>query len=260
MEALLIFAGFIVGVAVGATAIGAGSLTVPLLILLGVRPMEAVGTALAVNFVTRLMAAWQHNRQKAVNYSWVLSLAIGSIPASIATVVLMRTVKVHLSVEALDIFALKFIGAMLTLMAAIGIISNFMIHRKTFGEPLTLKLGIGRVGKVAAFFVGTLTGTSVTFTGIGAGNIIVAFLAVCTTLEPSTIVGTAIVHGILITTVSLLGHAWVGDFNLTTAILFSVGSIPGALIGSYASPLVPKRALKLTLLTIVLLSGVRALR
>ncbi|MFN4180804.1 MAG: sulfite exporter TauE/SafE family protein [Armatimonadota bacterium] len=259
MEAILIFAGFIVGVAVGTTAIGAGLLTVPLLILLGVRPMEAVGTALAVNFVTRLMAAWQHNRQKTVNYSWVLSLAVGSIPASIVTVALMRTAKAHLSVEALDIFALKFIGAMLILMAAIGIISDFIVHRKTFGEPSTLKLGVGKVGKVVAFFAGALTGASVTFTGIGAGGIIVAFLAVCTTLEPSTVVGTAIVHGIILTIVSLLGHAWVGEFNLTTAVLFSVGSIPGALIGSYASILVPKRALKLTLLTIVLLSGVRAL-
>ncbi len=73
MEAFLIFAGFVVGVTVWAKAIGAGIFTVPLLILLGIRPMEAVGTALAVNFVTRLMAAWWHNRQKTINYGWVLS-------------------------------------------------------------------------------------------------------------------------------------------------------------------------------------------
>jgi hypothetical protein len=144
-------------------------------------------------------------------------------------------------------------------MAAVGIVSDLMAHRKTFGEPSTLKLGVGKVGKVVAFFVGALTGASVTFTGIGVGGIIVSFLTVFTSLEPSTVVGTAIVHGVLLTITSLLGHAWVGEFNLTTAVLFSVGSIPGALVGSYASLLVPKRALKLTLLTIVLLSGVRAL-
>lgn len=75
----------------------------------------------------------------------------------------------------------------------------------------------------------------------------------------ATVVETAIAHRILLTIVSLLGHAWVGEFNLTIAALFLAGSIPGAFIGSYASLLVPKRALKLTLLTIVLLSGVRAL-
>jgi uncharacterized membrane protein YfcA len=107
--------------------------------------------------------------------------------------------------------------------------------------------------------VGLFTGASVTFTGIGAGGIVVAFLAACTNLAPSSVVGTAIFHGVLLTAVSLFGHAWVGELNLLVAAMFLVGSLPGAIFGSLISLLVPKRALKLTLLTIVLASGVRAL-
>jgi len=259
MEIFLVVAGFLVGIAVGATAIGAGLLTVPFLMLLGIRPTEAVGTALAINLATRLVAAWQHSRQKTVHYGWVASMALGSIPSAVLTIFLLSFFKAKMSVETLDTTVAKVVGAMLVIMSLVGIFSEFAMHHQKLGKPLLLKLGEGWKGKALAVLTGAFTGASTTSTGIGAGGIIVAFLATCTSLDPSLVVGTSVFHGVLLTSVSLLGHAWVGELNFLTAALFLVGSLPGALFGSRISLLVPKRALKLTLLTIVLASGVRAL-
>jgi len=272
MEAILILAGLLSGIAVGATAIGSGLLTVPLLMLLGVRPTEIVGTALATNFLTRLVAACQHNRQGTIHYRLVTFLALGSLPTSVLTIALMSAVKTSLEEEVLDLVIVKFIGAMLLFVSGAGLVSEFLAYRKNFGKFTPLKVSaledegremrdgeLNGKGKVVALFVGILTGVLVTSTGIGTGGIVVASLNTFTNLEPTRIVGTAIVHGVLLTIVSLLGHVWVGEFNLLNALLFCVGSIPGALIGSRISVLVPKRALKLTLLTLVLLSGAKAL-
>lgn len=259
MEILLVVAGFLIGTAVGATAIGAGLVTVPFLMLLGIRPTEAVGTALAINLATRLVAAWQHSRQKTVHYGWVASIALGSIPSAILTIVLLSFFKAKMSVESLDTTVAKVVGAMLVIMSLVGIFSEFAIHRQKLGKPLSLKLCEGWKGRALAFLTGAFAGASTTSTGIGAGGVVVAFLATCTSLDPSLVVGTSIFHGVLLTAVSLFGHAWVGELNLLTAFLFLLGSLPGAILGSRISLLVPKRALKLTLLTIVLASGVRAL-
>jgi uncharacterized membrane protein YfcA len=258
VEILLVVAGFLVGTAVGATAIGAGLLAVPFLMFLGIRPTEAVGTALAINLATRLVAAWQHSRQRTVHYGWVGAIALGSLPSAILTTILLGLLKAQMSVESLDTTVAKVVGAMLVVMSLIGFVSEFTAHRQKLNKP-SLKLGDGWIGKALAAFVGLFTGASVTFTGIGAGGIVVAFLAACTNLAPSSVVGTAVFHGVLLTAVSLFGHAWVGELNLLVAAMFLVGSLPGAIFGSRISLLVPKRALKLTLLTIVLASGVRAL-
>ncbi len=258
MEVLLVFAGFFVGLATGATAIGTGLLTVPMLMLLGFRPTEAVGTALAVNFATRLVAAWQHNRQKTIHYGWVALIALGSLPASVAVTWMLSIVKPSLSEETLDLVVSRLIGVALVAMALVGIALEFVQRKEQMGETSGLKVRRGWC-KFAAPLVGAITGASVTITGIGAGGIVVGFLAVCASLTPQVVVGTAIFHGVILSLASLFGHILIGNFSLTTALLFLFGSLPGALLGSRLCLLLPKRVLKLTLLSIVLASGIKAL-
>lgn len=177
MEVFLVIAGFLVGTAVGATAIGAGLVTVPFLMLLGIRPTEAVGTALAINLATRLVAAWQHSRQKTVHYGWVASIALGSIPSAILTIVLLSFFKAKMSVESLDTTVAKVVGAMLVIMSLVGIFSEFAMHRQKLGKPLSLKLCEGWKGRALAFLTGAFAGASTTSTGIGAVNgICIAYL------------------------------------------------------------------------------------
>lgn len=259
MEAFLPFVGFFVGLTTGATAIGAGLLTVPVLMLCGARPTEAVGTALAVNFATRLVAAWQHGRQKTVHYGWAVLIAAGSLPTSVFVTWLMSVVKSNLTKANLDLILVKFIGVALTCMAIAGIISELAKRSEQTVETSGLRLRWGWEGKFIAPIVGIITGASVTATGIGAGGIVVSFLTVCTSLKPQIVVGTALFHGVILALTSLLGHIIAGNFNLTVTLLFLLGSLPGAFLGSQLCLSLPKRALKLMLLGIVLAAGVRAM-
>lgn len=257
MGLLLVVAGFLAGISIGATAIGGGMLVVPSLMAVGLRPTEAVGTALAINFATRLIAAFQHHCQRTVHYGWVGAIALGSLPTAVLTIMLIGSIKSNLGVELLDLIVKKATGTMLVILSIPVIVSEVTIHRRKFKELTSLKLDWK--GRLASLLAGSFTGASVLLTGMGSGRIIVAFLSACTSLEPSVVVGTSIVHGIFLTLVSLLGHVLIGKLNLPAIALFLAGSLPGALLGSWFSPLVPKRALRLTLLALVFVSGVRAL-
>lgn len=256
MGLLLVVAGFLAGISVGATAIGGGILVVPALMAVGLRPTEAVGTALAINFATRLIAAFQHHRQRTVHYGWVGAIALGSLPTAVLTIMLIGSIKSNLSVELLDLIVKKATGTMLVILSILGIVSE-VTHRRKFKGLTSLKLDWK--GRLASLLAGSFTGASVPLTSMGSGGIIVAFLSACTSLEPSVVVGTSIVHGIFLTSVSLLGHVLIGKLNLPAIALFLAGSLPGALLGSWFSLLVPKRALRLTLLAFVFAIGVRAL-
>ena len=84
MDPLLIFFGFGVGVMVGMTGMGGGSLMTPLLVLLfGVKPTLAVGTDIAYQAVTKTVGGYKHFKLKTVNFGAVLWLALGSVPGTI---------------------------------------------------------------------------------------------------------------------------------------------------------------------------------
>ena len=87
---LLPLYGFLVGLLVGLTGMGGGVVMTPLLMLgLGLPPTTAVGTDLAYAALTKLAGAWQHWRQRTVDFQVVRDLALGSLPASLAAVGLL---------------------------------------------------------------------------------------------------------------------------------------------------------------------------
>src|SRR5437588_12607283 len=84
-------AGFVVGVVVGLTGVGGGSLMTPLLVLVfGVAPVTAVGTDLLFAALTKTGGAWAHTRRGNVAWKIVGWLAAGSVPASTVTLVLLH--------------------------------------------------------------------------------------------------------------------------------------------------------------------------
>jgi uncharacterized membrane protein YfcA len=88
MDPLVIVFGLGVGVLIGLTGIGGGSLMTPLLILFaGVQPVVAIGTDLAYGAVTKTLGGWRHWRKGTVDLGVSKWLAIGSMPASIGGVV-----------------------------------------------------------------------------------------------------------------------------------------------------------------------------
>jgi len=87
MDPLLVVAGFGIGLLVGMTGMGGGSLMTPVLILLfGTAPTTAIGSDTAYAAVTKTVGGWRHLRLKSVNVQLALWLAAGSVPAAVAGV------------------------------------------------------------------------------------------------------------------------------------------------------------------------------
>src|ERR1700733_12437836 len=87
---LYVASGFGVGFLVGMTGVGGGSLMTPLLILLfHVHPVTAVGTDLIYASVTKTGGSVVHGLNKTIDWRIVRRLALGSLPASLATMAVL---------------------------------------------------------------------------------------------------------------------------------------------------------------------------
>lgn len=244
--ALLAAGGFVVGLLVGLTGVGAGALTTPMLISgFGVSPPVAVGTDLLFAGLTKTGGAWRHHRLGHVNWPIFAALALGSISASVATLAALSYFAPN--EEAIG-KAIRFVLAGTLVISAIAVpLIPFLIVRMVKAPTRELKMR-----PLATIFFGSLLGVIVTMSSVGAGAIGVAILTLLyPMLRARYIVGTDIVHAVPLTLLSGMGHLSIG--NIDYAILFTllIGSLPGILIGSRLTSKFPDWLLR-SVLSIVL--------
>src|SRR4051812_42095662 len=99
MDPLVILFGFGVGILIGLTGIGGGSLMTPLLILvIGVQPVVAIGTDLAYGAITKTVGGWRHLRSGTVDLGVSKWMAFGSVPGSLAGVALLERLDLDVTV------------------------------------------------------------------------------------------------------------------------------------------------------------------
>src|SRR5713226_8771683 len=92
IDPLYVVSGFGVGLLVGMTGIGGGSLMTPLLILLfGINPTTAVGTDLLFAASTKTVGTLVHGAARTIDWRMVGLLATGSVPATAATLAVLAT-------------------------------------------------------------------------------------------------------------------------------------------------------------------------
>src|SRR5438874_2604584 len=90
IDPLYVTSGFAVGLLVGMTGVGGGSLMTPLLILLfGIHPSTAVGTDLLYAAATKTGGSLVHGWSQSIHWPAVMRLASGSIPASVVTLLVL---------------------------------------------------------------------------------------------------------------------------------------------------------------------------
>jgi uncharacterized protein len=249
--------GLIVGFLVGVTGTGGGALLTPLLILLGwAPPMIAVGTDLVWSTLTKSAGAVVHWRQQTVDMTMVKRLALGSIPGALLGLSLLA--HFHASrTHNLDRLILRMLGVALVVVACSLFWRALRGARPT---PTDLNQGEGRRRAWLTTLTGLVVGFLVSITSVGSGSLIIASLVV---LYPGTplrrMVGSDIVHALLLVGVSALGHLRMGsiDTHLLGALL--VGSIPGVWLGSRMTARVPEKALRPVLGTALLLLGCKLL-
>lgn len=227
--------GLAVGILVGMTGVGGGSLMTPLLILLfGIHPATAVGTDLLYAAATKTGGTLFHNFAKTVDWKVVRRLATGSIPATIATLAFLAL----FDVQGGDVQ--RTITRVLS--AALFVTAIALIFRKKL-----LELAAEHIGEVSerrtlvlTVIVGFVLGVLVSISSVGAGALgVTALIALYPRYPTVRIVGSDIAHAVPLTFFAGLGHWWLGsvDFSLLGSLL--VGSLPGIFIGSYAAGRVP---------------------
>src|SRR5688572_13093456 len=119
MDPATILFGLGVGVLVGITGMGGGSLMTPLLILvLGVKPVVAVGTDLAYAAVTKTVGGFKHLRQGTVDVGLSWWLAAGSCPGAVGGVYVLELLHDVVG-EDIDDLLIITIGATLFLIGAL---------------------------------------------------------------------------------------------------------------------------------------------
>jgi uncharacterized membrane protein YfcA len=242
MDPLVIAFGLGVGILVGLTGIGGGSLMTPLLLIfIGTNPVVAVGTDIAYGAITKTLGGWRHWRSGTVDMGVSKWLAFGSVPAAVIGVVLIHYLhKNHAA--GFDSTLLWFVAAALAVTAIITLARALFMPALVARERHTVELH-GRV-KAGAVALGAVLGFILGVTSVGSGALIGLALILVFRLTPHRVVGTDVFHAAILLWAAGLAQLAVGniDFGLMGTIL--IGSLPGVLIGERLSHRIPAAALR----------------
>jgi uncharacterized membrane protein YfcA len=258
MDPLIIVFGFLVGILVGTTGIGGGSLMTPVLILVfGFKPVTAIGTDLAYGAVTKTVGGWRHLRNRTVDLGLSGWMAVGSVPAAIAGVWALDLIK-HAAGDSFDDTVLIAVAAALLLTGAVMLGRLLFINGSDANEvqssPLTRK------HKVAAVLLGVSVGFVLGVTSAGSGSLIAVGLILFFRLAPQRVVGTDVFHAAILLWAAAIAHVFAGnvDFGLAGTIL--LGSIPGVWVGSGLAVRLPVGVMRATLAVVLVAAGLALLQ
>jgi hypothetical protein len=250
MEFGYIVAGFIVGFLVGLTGVGGGSLMTPILLLFfHIKPAVAVGTDLLFASVTKSAGIFAHGKLGNIDWGIVKLLAIGSVPASIITVLILRTIDVESS-EAIN--TIKFWLGVALIVTSIAVLMREKLMSYAKGERWIPEHYVAS----STIVLGIVLGSLVTLTSVGAGALgVTALIILYPRKKITTIVGSDIAHAVPLTLVAGLGHAAIGtiDYSLLGTLL--IGSIPGIYLGSHLSSKVAEHWIRIALAAILIYVG-----
>lgn len=245
VDPLYSLSGFAVGLLVGMTGVGGGSLMTPLLILLfGIHPATAVGTDLLYAAATKTAGSLLHGFARSIDWRIVRRLASGSVPATCVTLLILS--KLNLDSEAVGNLITLVLGFALFVTASVLVLGQpivewYRAHVATLSERRTA---------LATVAVGVALGVLVSLSSVGAGAIgVVALMLLYPGLPMVKIVGSDIAHAVPLTLIAGTGHWMMGSVDWHIIMSLLAGSLPGILVGSYFAIRVPERALRLILAT-----------
>lgn len=252
MDLGYIIAGFVVGWLVGLTGVGGGSLMTPILMLLfSIKPAVAVGTDLLYASVTKTAGILAHGKLGNIDWKIVTRLSIGSIPASLATIVLLKNINID-STDAIS--TIKFWLGVALIVTSIAVILRNKLISMLSGTSVVPEKFVD----IATVLLGIVLGSLVTMTSVGAGALgVTALIALYPRKKITTIVGTDIAHAVPLTLVAGLGHASLGTINYSLLGILLIGSIPGIYIGSHMSSKVAEHWIRIALAAILIYVGIK---
>jgi uncharacterized membrane protein YfcA len=245
--------GLLIGLLVGMTGMGGGSLLTPILVIFfGFKPTLAVGTDVLHGAIFKSFGAVRHRRLGTVHARLTLWMFLGSGPMSLLGVAAATWLDHHSAgAENIEAYA---IGTALVI-GGIGLVAKTFIQRGV--QPDDAPFLLTRRDKVIALALGATCGFVVGLTSVGSGTFFGLVMVLVFPLTLPKIVGTDIFHAAALLWVAGFGHLVAGNVDLRTMAWLLTGSIPGVLISSHFTLKVPDRALRLGLASVLMLSGVK---
>jgi uncharacterized membrane protein YfcA len=253
VDPLIILFGFGVGILVGVTGVGGGSLMTPILIIVfGFKPVTAVGTDLAYGAVTKTVGGWRHLRQHTVNMSLSTWMAFGSVPAAIFGVYVLHLLR-KATGGSFDTVTLAVVAGALLFTGSTVLARALFLPKLVERERDDFVLE--RRHKVSAVLLGVFVGFILGMTSAGSGSLIAVGLIMLFRLAPQRVVGTDVFHAAILLWAAAIAHVIAGnvDYGLMGTIL--IGSIPGVWIGSRWSVRLPVGTLRTGLGVVLIGAG-----
>ncbi|MDQ2713511.1 MAG: sulfite exporter TauE/SafE family protein [Chloroflexota bacterium] len=271
MDFRISLVGLLIGILVGLTGMGGGSLLAPIMILFfRIPPVWAVGTDIAYSTVTKAVGSIMHIRQKDVNFKVALWLACGSVPATLLSIGLVQYIRKHYG-DTINGVIIHAIGFTLLFVAVMLLIKPYLMkylerrklaagkQRAEQGETASAEkegLWVRRYRPLVTILVGAVVGFLVGLTSVGSGTLIIVSLAfLYPRLTPKELVGTDIFQAFMLLAAGVVGYIGAGTINWPVAGLLLLGSLPGVVIGSRASKYMPDRFMRPVLATVLVISG-----
>jgi uncharacterized membrane protein YfcA len=256
MELAYSFAGLVVGFVVGLTGIGGGALMTPILIVVfGIPPIVAVSTDLLYASITKFGGVFAYARKKLIEWRVVFLLLLGSIPGSLLTLEYLKGLD---ALEQIEHIMNLTLGVSL-ILTSIAVFCRNRIRTyamKIQDEAWVIKAK--RARPAITVIMGIVLGGLVTLSSVGAGALGTALLI---TLYPRmnmpAIVGTDLVHAVVLTGVAGAGHYTMGSVDLSLLAYLLIGSLPGVFLGSHLGAKLSPALMQPIIGSVLLVIGVR---
>ena len=252
MDWKLSLAGLLIGLLVGVTGMGGGSLMTPMLVLFfGFQPSIAIGTDTVHGAIFKSFGAAQHRRLGHVHARLTMWMLLGSAPFSILGVALSWWLRQEYG-DGYEETAKAILGVALVL-CGIAFLVKAYLHSSREDKPFILT----NRDRVIAVVTGVVGGFVVGLTSVGSGTIFGLVMLIAFPLTAAKIVGTDIFHAAVLLAVAGAGQLVAGHVDLGATGWLLIGSVPGVLIGSRLTVRLPERALRIALAATLTLAGVK---
>jgi uncharacterized membrane protein YfcA len=251
----LALAGLLIGLLVGMTGMGGGSLMTPILVILfGFKPSLAIGTDIAHGAIFKTVGAIRHRRLGNVQAKLSGWMFLGSAPSSLIGVWFATWLK-HRYGDSIESTSAQVLGGAL-LFGCVGLAAKTILRSKDVGDA---EFALTRRDRVSAVLIGLVGGFIVGLTSVGTGVFFGLTMLVVFPLKAHKIVGTDIFHAAALLYVAGFGHFVAGNVDMSTVGWLLIGSIPGVVVGSQLTLSIPERPLRGLLATVLGLSGLKLL-
>jgi uncharacterized membrane protein YfcA len=245
--------GLLIGLLVGMTGMGGGSLMTPILVLVfNFNVVLAVGTDILHGAIFKTFGAWRHRVLGHVHARLTFWLALGSVPASLAGVRVVELLQERHGEDVNEIAA-RILGAAL-ILGGLGFFARTLVKaRQGDDRPYRLKPS----DRIVAFAIGLAGGFILGLTSVGSGTFFGLMLLLLFPLTAPKVVGTDIFHAAILLWAAGLAHLSAANVDLGATAWLALGSIPGILVGSQLTIRLPERAIRASLATVLVAAGLR---